>query len=197
MDFIKRITDMQKHYEDTECSTSGYALLYGLQKETPPLAEHILFSPMPFDAQKDLVSAYKRQFPEELLQFYNFSNGALLFWTVRYLGEKKIRIPTNLLSIYGLPLIFDRKHIEPFSIDIEDLHRPDDAPDTWLKFGSYYESADAPDRFDLFVDTEKHNVYAVKHSATKLHIERKWDSLDLCLCEIFDYFVKTGDGSLS
>ena len=132
--------------------------------------------------------------PAELLNLYRFMNGADLFWSVKKIGTRQI--PFNSLSIYGVPLTFDRLHLEPFNIRIEDLNRPNNTPDSWLKFGSYYSPTVTDIRFDLFVDTESLVVFAVKNGCNVCCIEKSWNSIDCCLCCLLDEQIKgnVGDG---
>lgn len=192
MKFLNKIDALRLSYDHNLCSTKDNALLFGVCEPSPPLATHILFKPMSDEIIQNLINEYKRNFPAELLALYKTFNGADLFWTVRYLGKKNIRIPFCRFSIYGIPLTFDRNHIEPFDIRIEDLSRPDDTPDSWLKFGSYYTLGNV-ERFDLFVDTDNLKVFALENSSDQLAVAATWDSVDECLCYIFDYWQQNKD----
>ena len=113
-------------------------------------------------------------------------NGADMFWSVRVVGKNKTRIPCNFFTIFGVPLTNDRKHLEPFNISIEDLDRPDGTPNSWLKFGFYNNPDDISMRRDLYVDTEGMGVFSVEHSSERCVIKDKWDTIDCCLCDIWD-----------
>ena len=189
MIFIDKIQDFLSKYESRFCGAKDKAFLYGICNPTPPLADHIVFEPLPESEIKHLVNDYKHNIPEELLTLYRFMNGADLFWTVRILG-KNVRIPFSRLSVYGVPLTFDRKHIEPYSIRIEDLNRPDNTPESWLKFGSYYKDSIIDFYFDLFVDTETLAVFAVKNGESKCCIEEEWSSIDCCLCSLLERNIR-------
>lgn len=190
MMFLGKIGDLQKLYSKKECGVYDDAFLYGVCEKTPPLAKHIVFPPMPSDVMQSMVGSYKQPFPEELLLLYHTMNGADLFWTVRFVGKKGIRIPLSCLSIYGIPLSHDRKNIEPFNISIEDLNRPEGTPVTWLKFGAFCYPENLGNRVDLFVDTEFLKVYAVNHNNIECSISETWDSIDQCLCSIYDELEK-------
>ena len=186
MKFLGRIDLLCTTYDRSRCREQDDAMLFGLFTYAPPLAKHIIFRPMPPMVMQNLVSSYKRVFPPELLMLYRTMNGGDFFWTARVIGKKKIRIPQPCLSIYGAPLTSDRKHIEPYNICIEDLNRPNGTPDRWLKFGSYYMPENLSCRRDLFIDTETKLIYAVLHGEKECVIMDTWDSLDCCLCNIFD-----------
>lgn len=186
MNFLKKISELCCSYNNGECITQDNVFLYGVRDFSPPLAKHIVFSPMPKDVMQNLVNNYNRMFPTELLTIYNTMNGAELFCTVRFVGKKNTPICRSRLSIYGVPLTYERNRIEPFNISVEDLNRPKDAPDSWLKFGSYYRPENVLNRLDLFVDTDLLKVYAVEHEDVKCHVAESWDSIDSCLCCVFD-----------
>lgn len=186
MIFLDKISKLQSLYGKDEYGLFDDAFLYGIFAKAPPLAKHIIFPPMPSDVMQSLVNSYKSHFPKELLLLYHTMNGADLFWTVRFVGKKGVRIPLNCLSIYGVPLTHERKKIEPFNISIEDLNRPNGTPMNWLKFGSYYHPEDLSNRLDLFVDTETSNVFAVKHGGEECIVVKEWNTIDNCLCHLYD-----------
>ena len=186
MNFLEKVKTLIKTYD---CEVRDRAVLYGVSETRPPLAKHIIFEPMPFDIMQNMVANYKLEFPQQLLAIYTAMNGADLFWTVCFVGKKKIRIPINCLSIYGIPLTYDREHIEPFNISIEDLNRPKGTPDNWLKFGSFYRPENLLSRFDLFVEVEQGGVFAIEHDADECCVTATWDSIDTCLCYIFDLLL--------
>ena len=186
MKFLEKISKLRNEYPADKCGVRDNALLYGVPDITPPLAEHIIFSPMPDDVMNEMVRNYKREFPKELLTLYRTMNGADLFCTVRMIGKKKFRIALSRFSLYGVPLTYDRKHIEPYSIIVEDLDRPEAIPGGWLMFGSYYRPDNLTERLDLYVDTEGSGVYAVEHENEKCSIYKTWPTVDECLCDIYD-----------
>ena len=187
MKFIERIEALKSTYTDIQRGVRDRALLLGVFKHTPPLAEHMLFLPMPKEVQEELVARYRREFPEQLLEVYGYMNGANLFWSSKKVG--KFQIPFQYLSVYGVPLSYDRKQIEPFNISIEDLNRPDGTPDAWLKFGSYITPDDKSKRWDLFADTETGQVYSVENRSPSCEVKERWNSIDECLCSLFDMLL--------
>lgn len=191
MEFLERIERLRSHYDKSKCKDIGTAWLYGLYDLTPPLAEHIVFAPMPHEVMRHMLDSYKRAFPSALLTLYGAMNGADLFWVPRLLGKSKRRLALSHFSLYGVPLTTDRKHVEPFHISIEDLSRPKGTPDNWLKFGSYYMPDDALNRLELFIDTESNRVFATKHGSDVCRVTAEWESLDSALCEIFDTLAAT------
>lgn len=187
MKFLQKINDFVNSCDKDKCGTMDEAVLYDVYDQTPPLARHIIFNPMPKSVMESMIDHYKLTFPKQLLTIYSAMNGATFFWKVIFLGREKIRIPINQLSIYGIPLTYDRQHLEPFNISIEDLNRPKGTPDTWLKFGSFYRPDDMSDRFDLFVDVETEEVFAVKHGVNEdCSVTETWKTVDDCLCCVFD-----------
>lgn len=186
MIFLRKIESLQHIYRADECVVQDNAFLYGVCNPKPPLATHIVFNPMPQEAMQNLVNNYKLAFPTELLGLYRVMNGADLFWTVRFVGKKKTRIPICCFSIYGVPLTYDRKHIEPYNISVEDLNRPRKTPESWLKFGSYYRPTNMIDRLDLFIDTNQSAVFAIEHEREECRVVESWSSIDNCLCSVFD-----------
>ena len=80
----------------------------------------------------------------------------------------------------------DRKHLEPLNISIEDLGRPKESPENWLKFGSFYYPDNLLKKIDLFVDVESLNVFAVDSEETVCSVVDNWKSIDECLCNLFD-----------
>lgn len=193
MIFLEKLHALLDTFDSESCKARDKAMLYGICDPTPPLAAHIVFSPMPNEVMLDMIKDYKRTFPKELLMLYRAMNGADLFWSVRFVGKKNTRIPISCFSIYGIPLTHDRKHIEPFNIRIEDLNRPNGIPDNWLKFGSYYSPKNTTDRLDLFVDTDLNRVFAVEHGNADCCVTATWNSVDDCLCSVFDILRGQGD----
>lgn len=187
MRFLQMMDLMTESCSPEERGSRDRASLYGVFKTTPPLAKHIVYLPLPPRMIDDLRSSYQRKFPQELATLYGAMNGADLFWTSRSVG--KFRIPSCGFSIYGVPLSHDRTAIEPFNISVEDLKRPAQTPDSWLKFGSYVES-DSNQRLDLFLDTDTLKVFAVERDSKECVIEQTWESLDLCLCWILEHLSK-------
>lgn len=186
MIFIERIRILNDMFSEDYKKKEEGLTLYGLYDKQPPIARHIIYSPMSPILMKELVKNYKREFPDELLNVFKNMNGADMFWSVRVVGKNKTRIPCNFFTIFGVPLTNDRKHLEPFNISIEDLERPDGTPNSWLKFGFYNHPEDISMRRDLYVDTEGMGVFSVEHSSERCVIKDKWDTIDCCLCDIWD-----------
>lgn len=186
MKFVNKINSLGNAYNCEVCGRQDNAFLYGIYDVQPPLAEHIVYLPMPEEVMRNMISNYKCNFPVELLELYRTMNGADFFWRVRIVGKNRIRIASNCFSIYGVPLTYDRKHIEPFNISIEDLNRPEGTPSNWLKFGSYCRPTDLSDRLDLFVDTDNNMVYSVRHESAECIVVESWDTIDNCLCDVYD-----------
>ena len=186
MIFLCKLRQLCASFDAGVCSQMDQAVLYGVFEQKPPLAKHIVFNPAPEAAVKTLVGNYNQVFPIQLLEMYRSINGANLFWSFRSMGDTKIRIPYNLLSLYGIPLSYDRKHLEPFNISVEDLNRPNGTPHSWLKFGSFRYPEDLSMAADLFVDTETEEVHAIMHGASEFVIVETWPSIDNCLCNVLD-----------
>ena len=186
MSFIDRIQALKQSYSAVACARRDHAFLLGTFAKTPPLARHIVFAPMPEAAKADLLRSYKRAFPADLLEIYSYMNGADLFWARHCIPKAKIEIPVKHLTVFGVPLSADREHLEPYNISVEDLNRPQDTPEAWLKFGSYA-LPHAPElRWDLFVDTDSGAVNAVESRIRECAVHKSWESIDRSLSELFD-----------
>lgn len=186
MEFLALLDRLEENYPLEKRRTEHYAVLYGVE-QTPPLqAKHILFDAMTDQLITDLTGSYQRVFPGQLLELYRRINGAELFWGVRHLPRAKLSIPGSRLSVFGIPLETSRKYVEPYDIRIEDLARACDTPASWVKFGSWRPGNDFRQMFDLFADTDSGKVYAVDRAEISSVIQQQWDSVDLCLCDIFN-----------
>ena len=183
MNFLIKLNNLLNSFGNDH-RKENTSILYGINENAKPLAKHIVYSPMPPEIMKDLLQRFTLSFPKELLKIYELTNGANLFFSVRLIGKRQIPIAFCNLSIYGIPLTYDRTQIEPYDIRIEDLNRPDKTPDTWLKFGSYTAPDNADNQYWLFVDTEDGCVYSVERSKTTCTVDATWESIDLCLCEL-------------
>lgn len=186
MEFWEKISALQGLYPQERCRKQENACCLGVAKTPPPLADHILYAPMPEAMIGQLVGAYRRQFPQALLTLYRRMNGCDLFWTTRPIGKTKRRLPVCMFSVYGVPWSNSRDQAEPFNISLEDLNRPQDAPESWLKFGRYCLPKDLSVRYDLFLDTETGKAYAVENGTASCTVRSCWESLDACLCAVFD-----------
>lgn len=186
MRFLDKLTEIQR-CSPVKVQVNGTKLV-GIPVQNPPLADHYIYAPMSSALRTSLIASYKRSIPEQLLNIYEAANGCNLFWRCVAFGGGKFKIPMAQLSVYGVPggpMSADR--IEPFNISVEDLDRPGDTPDNWLKFGSYrdFRSEDLME-YDLFADVDTDKVYSVIRKAEKCQIEQKWNSIDDCLCDLFD-----------
>ena len=141
------------------------------------------------ELKKHLIESYKRTIPEQLLKLYDAANGCNLFWRCMELAGGKFKIPVAQLSVYGVPAGPNMVNaIEPYNISVEDLDRPTVAPENWLKFGSYRDfSRDDLSEYDLFADVDNGKVHSVVRKSEKCSIEHTWESIDDCLCELFDF----------
>lgn len=186
MKFLDKVDVLTSKFPSNAYERRGNALLCELCNPQPPLATHIIFAPMTEKIIAHLVDSYKRAIPEDLLTLYRSMNGSDLFWTTRYIKEVNLHIPLCRFSIYGVPFGTTRNSIEPFNISLEDLNRPNGTPDNWLKIGAYYKPEDLSYRLDLYADTDTSYVYAVGHDNPSCCVVEKWDTIDQCLCAIFD-----------
>ena len=190
VEFTNRLNMVQSLYlSNTKIQKNGTKLV-GTFPKGALLARHYIFAPMPVHIQKELIDSYMRKFPEELLALYESANGFAMFFVERKIG--KFSIGHCQLTVYGLPVEFTRdvERLQPFNIRNEDLNRPDGTPDNWLKFGSY-EILNPSDEEHipmcyLFVDIDDHRVYSVVSQSESCKVVNQWESIDNCLCELFD-----------
>ncbi len=190
MKFIEILSDLINSYNDDERGVRDQAILCGVSNSPPPLAEHIIFSPMPHEIKQNLISNYKNTFPKELLTLYDYINGAILFWTLVD-TNKGYKIPYYYFTVFGAPLTYDRLHVEPFNITIEDLGKPVGTPANWLKFATYASPENVKVEYNLFVDTQTGNVFSTELKAPKCKIVSTWNSVDDCLCSVFNMLQGT------
>ena len=188
MKFLDKVCKLKAGYDESRCERRDKAVLFGLSHKVPPIADHIIHDPMPDDVMKAMVENYMLEFPSQLLEIYHEMNGVSLFCDAEERAFRKniVRIPIFRFCIYGIPLTHDRKHMEPFNISIEDLNRPKGTPRHWLKFGSYAEPKSKYECVDLFADTTSGEVYALENRSPKCEVLEKWDSIDECLCSVFE-----------
>lgn len=154
---------------------SGYAFYKGLEQE------HI---------KHFLIDAYKNNMPKEYLELIENFNGIRLFTVkVNYYGKFSFAHPR--FAIYGIPMVppGKREDEEPFDVRIEDLARHRKISDKWLKVGSYTKNIGDETDHDIFVDTEDGKVYTCMKNTCK--IDETWNSLDECLCELYDRLSTT------
>lgn len=173
-------------YEGNAKYTDNQVCLLG-PHEPPQIADHFIYSSMPESAIEHLVQSYRGHFPDDLLKLYAYSNGLDLFRTMRKISEG-IHLPASKISVYGMPILSDRKHIEPLSICLEDLSRLPGTPKSWLKFGCLRDicQGELINEYDLYVDTDESKAYQVERCSASLSIIRVWQSIDNCLCALFE-----------
>lgn len=186
MRFLTLLSQLEKKYEGNIAFTDNQIRLLGLH-EPPKIADHFLYAPMPNPVVQYLIQSYRRQFPDELRELYAYVNGIDMFRTMQKISNE-ISLPASKISIYGVPILSDRKHIEPLNISLEDLDRCPGTPDSWLKFGcsrEFCQGAYAKE-FDLYVDTDEGSAYRVERCRNSLLIANVWQSIDDCLCNLFE-----------
>lgn len=186
MGFVDKLNELQRILP-VKLQANGTKLV-GIPERMPPLANHYIYAPMSSALRTLLIDSYKRSIPDQLLNIYEAANGCNLFWRCMEFGGGKFRIPMAQLSVYGVPGGPNTADtIEPYNISVEDLDRSGDTPDHWLKFGSYrdFRSEDLME-YDLFADVDSGKVHSVVRKAEKCQIEQTWDSIDDCLCDLFD-----------
>ena len=190
MKFLEKVMTLMSSYDETVCGMRDQGRLYGKCEELLT-AKHVIFQPMPEAVQKQLLEDYRRPFPPELLEIYQFMNGGNLF--TKPLNIQGYKISDIHFSIYGIPLTNDRKHLEPFNIQIEDIDRREKVSKSWLKFGSY-KHLNHKDKIGLFADTDSRKAYAAVHdrAKNKTTVLESWDSIDECLCAVFSYLEENG-----
>lgn len=186
MRFLTLLTQFAEKYEGNITFTDNQVRLLG-PHEPPVIADHFLYAPMPDSVLQHLIQSYRRQFPDELRELYAYVNGIDMFRTMRKISNE-ISLPASKISIYGVPILSDRKHIEPLNISLEDLNRCPDTPESWLKFGCSREfhQGEFAKEFDLYVDTDKGSAYRVERDCNSLSIANAWQSIDDCLCHLLE-----------
>ena len=186
MRFVEKLTELQRS-NSVKVQANGTKLV-GIPEQTPPLANHYIYAPMFSNLRKHLIESYQRTIPGQLLEIYEAANGCNLFWRCMEIGRKKFKIPVAQLSVFGVPGGTNTVDtIEPYNISVEDLNRPANTPVTWLKIGSYRDFSDTqPVEYDLFTDVETGKVYSVIRNFSVCRTEHMWDSIDECLCTLFD-----------
>lgn len=186
MRFLTLLSQLINQYGDSYVYTENKVLLLNPQ-EPPQIADHFIYSPMPEPVMQHLIQSYRRPFPYNLLELYTFTNGLDLFRTLRSITEE-ISLPASRLSVYGVPIFIDRKHLEPLNISLEDLSRLPDTPNNWLKFGCFRDIRHGKqiNEYDLYVDTDKYNAYQVERLGMVPSVAGVWNSIDDCLCNLFE-----------
>lgn len=161
-------------------------LLIDLVDSPPPLAQHYIYAPIDSKAKHTIVEQFKQQFPVVLLELYEFCNGFDMFWDKKELSVRKktIDIPFSRFICFGIPSSSNRdpEKLQPIDIRLEDLDRPDNIPNNYLKFGSY--SLPRQNDMDLWICIESYEVFATPSNSSV--IIASWKTLDDCLCSIFN-----------
>lgn len=187
MRIINKLEKLRTEYDSNKIvRENGTELLCPMKI---PRSRHTLFKGLSdWEIDEFLVKAYKNELPWQYIELIKYTNGFLLF---------SIRVKTAvhcfgypLLTLYALPRTqpFGRPldQEEPFDIRVEDLGRHDDIPKTWLKFGAYVHEYRFDSLTDLFVDTVDGRCYSCERE--KCDVIEHWDSIDDCLCALFDFF---------
>lgn len=186
MRFLEKLKELQISYP-VKLQVNGTKLV-GIPEQIPPLAHHYIYAPMSLSLKQLLLDSYKRTIPDELLKIYEMANGCNLFWRCVEFGGGKFKIPMAQLSVYGVPGGPNTADtMEPYNISVEDLDRPAETPENWLKIGCYRDFCQSkPEEYDLFADVDNGTVHSVVRKIEKCRIEQTWESIDNCLCNLFD-----------
>lgn len=190
MRFLEKVQKLTTAFPVETCRFEENASFYGLHPNADSRPRHIVFQPMTEETVNNLVASYRGPFPKDLLHLYRHMNGFALFWTTISLSRANIVIPYCLFSLYGVPPEPRRYTYQPYNIRIEDLAKPNHSPDSWLKFGSYHPPYDIEQFLELYIDTDTQQVYSVDKANPECCILQQWDSLDDCLCSVFDQLAE-------
>lgn len=183
MKFAGRLAELLRNYKNNFAAQRNGTLVLGPSETL--YCEHLLFQELSDkDIQMHLVPCWEGDFPTALVELLKIANGAKLFNVHLNCGD--FTMTSSMLIILGLPRTppFRRPKDmeEPFDIRVENLHNF--APSSWLKFASYIPNFDFHARRNLFVDRHTGKVYACH--ANEAEVLQEWDSIDQCLCEIYD-----------
>lgn len=185
LNFLEILADLKSSYgEHLTYTDNGVCLLGSCQP--PKIADHFIFAPMTDELVQCLVQSYRYKVPNDLLTLYTAANGMELFRTMCSIPGG-FKLPTSKLSIFGVPPLADRQHLEPYNISIEDLSRLPDTPRKWLKFGNRctMDGEIVIQEYDLYVDTDSGMAYQSERSSARLQVVAEWQSVDECLCSVF------------
>lgn len=191
MEFTEKCNRLIRRFDKDILIRKNGTMLLG--PGTIPKAKHYIFAGAPLEhIQQNLVQRYNGTIPDEYISLLQFCNGAILF-NICMCMKDGVSFATALLTILGIPyhLPMDRAadEEEPYDISIEDLTRHPDIPSNWLKFGIYYDVTNLEaDPIDLFVDTQSGHVTGCRRKTTA--ICDQWNSIDQCLCALFDRFFE-------
>ena len=203
MNFISECKKLIDYYcNDIVVRNNGTILL---SSDGNLFCKHMFYRGVTDELLNALVKSYSGSLPKSYTDFLRFSNGANLYW-VTIKADTDIKFSQSMLNIYGIPSKQPCKYEEePFDIRLEDLSRHRQTPDFWLKIGSYILPNDPScSLHDLFIDVYDLKVYSCIKN--QLNIDKIWNDLDECLCELFELLSKaeeiieleheTGDGSM-
>ena len=191
MEFLNIIRELVKEYDGNIIRRKNNTLLLG--PGDMPRCRHMLYAPLTkeyYDVH--LIKQYKNKFPEEYLYLLEHVNGFELL-KVRLLSQRVGFFASSILIIFGLPVTppYSRQPDmeEPFDIRVEDnLRRHPQTPVSWLKCGHFTKNYNFKVKYALYIDTESGKVYSIIANAKKFKIEDEWESLDNCLCSIYNAY---------
>ena len=186
MTFPDKIHALIQSYDSDACEVHRNVVLYGVNKTPPPIADHFIFTPMSESLIQELKESYEGEIPQTLIDIYRVMNGAQLFSTTRYSEAVKRYLPYFQLSIHGVQIRYPENMYVQYDISVEDSESPDGTPMSWLMFAGYYKPGDSHVMYDFFVDTNTGKVYSQVHHDLQCKTVESWDSIDECLCSIFD-----------
>lgn len=188
IDYCHQIIDAYKKEGDF-IEERKLAIRLGLDHNKPLFSTHTFYTPInEHELLRYFKNHYKNPIPDSILEFYRFSNGATLF-TAKIEHREVQYFAHPCFCIFGLPR--NSTTWNPFDIRIEDLARGNKISSKWLKIG-IFELPDDFERYDIFIDTINKNIYLTKTKQNE--ILKHFDSLDECLCFVFDQ-LKTFDYS--
>ena len=188
MRFFSILEDLKNEFADNCIVRQNGTILLGPGKI--PRYQHMLFKPLSMELiEQNLISQYKKPFPEPYTALLLHTNGANLC-TVR-IRTPKFCFASNLLTAFGLPLLPTSMRVEneePFDVRIEDLGHPSGIPSGWLKCGSYITLDDISQDKAIYIDTSTNRVYGCKRNDHV--ILDQWDDLDTCFCQIYNHLTE-------
>lgn len=191
MKFIQKCNELIKTYEEDCVLRKNGTIL--LKPGRIPVARHMLHAGLERAIMEEqLINLYRNKIPEEYLELIRNFNGMTLY-TLKINYGKSFEFAQPLFSIFAIPLTPSNLRAEygeePIDIRMMDLERHKDIPSKWLKIGNYMKSVQGDIFYDIFVDTETNRAVVCKRM--ECFVEQEWDSLDECLCDIFDLLSST------
>lgn len=190
MKIIDRIERIKEEYADDYIVRKNGTLL--LEPGKIPNCRHMIFTPLEQEyIDEYLIAEYELPFPPEYIKFLRYANGANLL-NVKVIASEGFEFAYGLLKIFGLPRlptsVRAQEMEEPYDVRIEDLARHPELSKSWLKCGTYVRDNDLDKDADIFIDTKDGKVYSCYRKKNK--VIDQWDSLDECLCDLFDTLSK-------